>query len=70
MVIPNSFPPLRAIQAVAFQHLEQHCADHVRVTAFRRTPTHKLEQTGVSSDDVQAIQFVTNATVSSHDAFA
>jgi hypothetical protein len=70
MPIPNSFPPLRAIKAVAFQRLEQHLADHLRVTTFRRTPTHKFEQANVSSNHIQAIQFVTNALVSSHDAFA
>jgi hypothetical protein len=70
MLISNSFLPLRAINAVAFQRLEQHCADHIRVTAFRHAPTHKLEQTSVSSNDVQAIQFVTNATVSSRNPFA
>jgi hypothetical protein len=69
MLIPNSFLPLRAINAVAFQRLEQHCANHIRVTAFRRTPTHKFEQVSVSSNHVQAIQFVTNALVSSSDAF-
>jgi hypothetical protein len=69
MLIPNSFLPLRAIKAVVFQHLEQHLANYIRVTAFRRTPTHQLEQASVPSNHVQAIQFVTNALVSSHDAF-
>jgi hypothetical protein len=69
MLIPNSFLPFRAIKAVALRRLEQHLADHLRVTAFWRTPTHKLEQTAISSDDVEAIQFVTNTLVSSRDAF-
>jgi adenosine deaminase len=70
MLIPKSFLPWRAIKAVAFQYLEQHLTDHIRVTAFRCAPTHKLEKAGVSSNHVQAIQFVTNVLVSSRDAFA
>jgi hypothetical protein len=70
MLIPNSFLPLRAIKAVVLQRLKQHLANYIRVTAFRRTPTNKLEQANVSSNHVQAIQFVTNALVSSHEAFA
>jgi hypothetical protein len=70
MLIPNSFLPFRPIKSVSFQRLEQHLADHIRVTAFRHTPTHKLKQTSVSSDDVQTIQFVTNTLVSSRNAFA
>jgi hypothetical protein len=69
MLIPNSFLPFRAIKSVAFQRLEQHLADHIRVTAFRCAPTNKPEQTGVSSNQVQAIQFVTNTLISSPNAF-
>jgi hypothetical protein len=70
MLIPDSFLSSRMINAVAFQCLEQHLADHIRMTAFRLTPTHQLEQASVSSNHVQAIQFVTNAVVSSRNAFA